>query len=336
MADIVLGIGTSHAPQLVTSIDEWRMRVPADQANPVHYFRGKKYTFDELVALRKPEDMDAQLTAAAQQAHADRNQTALDALAKQFKAAKIDVAVIVGNDQNECFSTENVSPFIVHRGESFESIPKTADQITKLPPGIAPTALGYCAPGGATFRGVPELGTHIINELMAHGFDPGQTTRLPVGGQGSNSIQHAFGFVFRRLMRDDVPPTVPIFVNTHYPPNRPDPTRCVQFGHALANAVTSWKSDARIALIASGGLTHYVIDETFDRSVLDAMQRGDLTALNAVDERLLEAGTAELQNWLPVVSAMTTLKKTMTLIDYVPCYRSQAGTGTAMAFVTWT
>jgi hypothetical protein len=170
---------------------------------------------------------------------------------------------------------------------------------------------------------------------MAQGFDPGQTTKLPVGPQGTNAIQHAFGFVFRRIMRDDVPPTVPVYVNTHYAPDRPSPQRCVQFGAALANAIASWKSDKRVALIASGGLTHYVIDETFDRGVLEAMKSADIAALEAIDERLLEAGTAELQNWLPVVSAMATLGKHMTLIDYVPCYRSQAGTGTAMAFVTW-
>jgi hypothetical protein len=132
-----------------------------------------------------------------------------------------------------------------------------------------------------------------------------------------------------------VVPNVPVFVNTHYPPNRPTPARCLAFGEALAHAITSWPDDARVALIASGGLTHYVIDETFDRGVLDAMQRGDTPALAAIKDSLLEAGTAELKNWLPVAGAMNAAGLKMNLLDYVPCYRSAAGTGTAMAFVSW-
>ena len=107
------------------------------------------------------------------------------------------------------------------------------------------------------------------------------------------------------------------------------------FGEALALAISSWDSPARVALIASGGLTHYVIDEQFDREVLAAIAREDPNALGAIDEARLQAGTAELKNWLLVVGAMIALGMPMTLVDYVPCYRSQAGTGTAMGFVSW-
>lgn len=335
MARIVLGIGTSHAPQLVTSVEEWVLRVPADRSNPAQYLRGAAHSFDQLLAVRGATTFVDQIQPEPQHAHHDRNDAALDRLAGRLAAAKVDCAVIVGNDQNECFSPENVAAFAVYRGETFQNIPKTPEQIAHLPAGIAPTALGYCPPEAAVYHGVPALATHIIESLMDSGFDVGQTTRLPSGPQGTNSIQHAFGFVYRRLMGDDVVPNVPVFVNTHYPPNSPKPARCVAFGAALARAVTSWPTDARIAMIASGGLSHYVIDEEFDRSVLDAMARNDLPALAAVDDDWLKAGTAELKNWLTLAGAMGTLGMTMELLDYVPCYRSEAGTGTAMAFATW-
>lgn len=335
MAEVVLGLGTSHGPQLSSTIAEWALRLPADQGQPVHHFRGGRYTFDELVTLRASEGVAQLADPAEQQAHADRNQRALDALAQTFAEARIDVAIVVGNDQNECFSTHNVAPFIIHRGETFASIPKSADEMAKLPPGIAPSVAGYTYPGGATYRNDPAFATHILRALMNDGFDTAQTVELPVGAQGSNSIQHAFGFVFRRIMRDAPPAVVPIFVNTHYPPNRPSPARCVAFGKALAAAIASWPADVRVAVIASGGLTHYVIDEVFDRRILAAMERGDMAELAAIDEALLQAGTAELQNWLPVASALNALGKRMTVVDYVPCYRSAAGTGTAMAFATW-
>lgn len=335
MAKIVLGIGTSHAPQLITTVEEWQLRVAADRQNP-HFFRCKPVSFDDLVALRKEEGLEAHLTPEVQGAKHARNQAALDELGAILAEAKIDVAVIVGNDQSECFSEENVAAFSVYRGESFENIPKTPEQIAKMPPGIAPTARGYCPPERQQYQGIPKLADHLIGSLMGSGFDVGQTSRLPVGPQGTNSIQHAFGFVYRRLMHDDVVANVPVFVNTHYPPNRPTAARCVAFGEALAQAIASWPEDVRVAVIASGGLTHYAIDEEFDRRVLDAMQKQDLGALAAIDEPwLLSGGTAELKNWLPMVAAMSKTGLSMNLIDYVPCYRSAAGTGTAMAFAAW-
>lgn len=65
------------------------------------------------------------------------------------------------------------------------------------------------------------------------------------------------------------------------------------------------------------------------------MNRGDMATLAAIDEGRLQAGTAEVKNWLPVAGAMNALGMTMTLVAYVPCYRSEAGTGTAMGFVFW-
>lgn len=335
MAEVVLGIGTSHAPQLVTTVEEWNLRVQADRENPRHYFRGQTYRFDELVALREGEGFGDRIARSAKERSHSLNDGALETLAQAFNAASADVAVIIGNDQNECFSAMNVAPFSIHRGDSFENIPKTSEQIARLPPGIAPTALGYCPPERTTYRGVPALADHLISSLLDAGFDVAQTTELPEGAQGSNSIQHAFGFVYRRIMGDAVIPNVPVFVNTHYPPNRPSPARCVAFGEALGAAIASWPSEQRVVLIASGGLTHYVIDESFDRMVLDAMKRNDRLALAGIDDRLLESGTAELKNWLPVAAAMGVLGRSMHLVDYVPCYRSEAGTGTAMAFALW-
>jgi OH-DDVA oxygenase len=48
-------------------------------------------------------------------------------------------------------------------------------------------------------------------------------------------------------------------------------------------------------------------------------------------------GTSELLNW---IAAAGCLFQVTDLdggpIDYVPCYRSEAGTGTAQGFITWT
>jgi seryl-tRNA synthetase len=65
------------------------------------------------------------------------------------------------------------------------------------------------------------------------------------------------------------------------------------------------------------------------------MKDGDEKALEEIPESLFKVGTAEIKNWYPVISAMNQAKLKYRLVDYVPCYRSEAGTGNAMAFVYW-
>jgi 3-O-methylgallate 3,4-dioxygenase len=83
-------------------------------------------------------------------------------------------------------------------------------------------------------------------------------------------------------------------------------------------------------------MTHYAVDETFDRMVLDAMAANDDAKLRKIDEAMFESGgTAEVKSWLSVFGGMSQIGAPMTVVDYVPCYRSEAGTGNAMGFVYW-
>jgi 3-O-methylgallate 3,4-dioxygenase len=101
----------------------------------------------------------------------------------------------------------------------------------------------------------------------------------------------------------------------------------------VRGAIEAWPSDARVAVIASGGLSHFVIDEELDHQVLKALQEKDAEALGALPRRRMNSGTSEIRNWIVAAGAVEHLP--MTLIDYVPCYRSPAGTGCAMGFAQW-
>jgi 3-O-methylgallate 3,4-dioxygenase len=50
---------------------------------------------------------------------------------------------------------------------------------------------------------------------------------------------------------------------------------------------------------------------------------------------MFRSGTSETKNWITTAGAVSNTKLKMNLVDYVPCYRSEAGTGNAMAFATW-
>ncbi|HVW68896.1 MAG TPA: hypothetical protein VHB68_07960, partial [Steroidobacteraceae bacterium] len=329
MAEIVLAIGSSHGPMLSTPPEGWDLRVPDDRRNR-HFFRGRTWTFDELVAARGAEHLDRQITPEMwRQRHATCRR-ALASLARVFEEARPDIAILFGDDQMECFRHGVVPSLGIFYGDRFINSEYAAERIATLPPGIPQSLPGHIPPGGATYPGSPQLALHLLTCAQADGFDLCAIKHLP-----DDETPHAFGFLCRQIMNDQVIPSIPIFINTFYPPNQPTAARCARLGSSLVRAIRSWKSDARVALLASGGLTHFVIDEEVDRQVLEAIRAGEVEPITRLPESVFQSGTSEIKNWIPVIAAMSELGVPAQVVDYVPCYRSLAGTGNAMGFVYW-
>lgn len=313
----------------------WKDRVAADRAEPRHPFRGGIYSFDELAALRKGENLTDQIRPEVLQERHARCQTAIATLADTYASVAPDIAVIVGNDQMEVFTRDTIPAFGVFWGPYVEGIPRSPEFLAKLNPAIARAELDRTPSVYTQYPCVPEAGRHIIQSLITSGFDITQMTKLQTGEIGSNAAPHAFGFIYRRIMRDQVTPHVPVFVNTFYPPNQPPAARCFEFGRALARAVASWPEDKTVAIFASGGMTHFVVEEDLDREIMAALGRGDVAALGKIPESVLQSGTSELKNWIAVAGAMAETGLKMNVVDYVPCYRSEAGTGSGLGFALW-
>ena len=91
----------------------------------------------------------------------------------------------------------------------------------------------------------------------------------------------------------------------------------------------------RVAVIASGGLSHFVVDEDLDQKFLAFLGKGDVKGMTTMPETFLQSGTSEFKNWIPVGAIAHDAGLAMDVVDYVPCYRSSAGTGNAMGFVRW-
>jgi len=335
MAQITFGLATSHGPMLSVPPEAWTERVPADRANPKHFYQGKTYTFDQMAELQTPRGLGALLTQDTFRERHARCQKAIRELGDIFEESKPDVAIIIGNDQMEIFNSDHVPALAVFWGDYIEGIPRSPEFLASLPPGVARAELDRTPSVYTQYPGFPALGRHLVEALVTDDFDVAQLTRLPTGAIGSNAAPHAYGFVYRRLMRDKVIPHVPVFVNTFYPPNQPPAARCYAFGQALARAVASWPEESKVAVIASGGLTHFVIDELFDRKVLEAMETGDIETLTSLPEAMFQSGTSEIKNWIVAAGMMAEAGLKMKLLDYVPCYRSEAGTGSAMGFAHW-
>jgi len=145
------------------------------------------------------------------------------------------------------------------------------------------------------------------------------------------ALDRASGFVVPRLLGDRGVPLVRLRFDT----SAVDAERGFAFGAALGRAVRGWGASARVAVIAAGGMSHPVIDEELDRRLLDGFAVGDLAHVIREPEAMFRAGAAEIKNWIVAAGVLDHAGLDMVLIDYVPCVRTEAGTGHAMAFAVW-
>jgi OH-DDVA oxygenase/3-O-methylgallate 3,4-dioxygenase len=333
MAKIVLAMATTHGPQLHTTVEQWLLRVKADKARK-HPFRNGEYSFDELVELRKSEGLDSKSTMEVMTGYRQRCHLAMEKLADKWEETKPDVAVILGNDQNEVYETDELNPpFMVFYGETIPNYPQTEEQKRKLPPGVAEAEHGHATETYTEYKGIPELGELIIRTLVAHDFDVSASKVWPKHAR--NGASHAFGHIYRQVMRDKVVPNVPIYQNTFFPPNQPSARRAYEFGRVVRKAIDSWQSDEKVAVFGSGGMSHFVIDEDFDRRFVAALKQKDKKYLTSIPLSELQSGTSELKSWISLAGVLEGMDAEMHELDYVPCYRSPAGTGTANGFYWW-
>ena len=86
-------------------------------------------------------------------------------------------------------------------------------------------------------------------------------------------------------------------------------------------------------MIASGGLSHFLCEEAFDRRVFEAVKRHDADVLTQIPQEALCSGTSETRNWIAMAGAIGHLR----CIDdeYIPVYRTAVGTGIGLGFAAW-
>jgi hypothetical protein len=330
MAELVLGVGTSHSPQLSMSWETWTMRGESDKRNPALVGAdGIVSGYDDLLARVDRHRLATEITEDKRRRRHEENQRCVARLGEVLSGADLDALVMVGDDQKEYLLDDNMPGVSIYWGD---------DVLVKAGPPPGPDSgnqplIGY----SRTDRVVPThsgLGKHVIEFLVESDFDIGCSRYLAAErGRAQGGIGHAFGFVYHRLMGDRVIPTVPIMVNTYYPPNQPTPKRCYDLGRTIRRAIEAWATNARVGILASGGLSHFVVDEELDTMALDAMKKKDVGRLTALPRARLNSGNSEIRNWIVATGATEHLA--MTWSAYVPCYRSPAGTGCAMGFATW-
>ncbi|HEY2401137.1 MAG TPA: hypothetical protein VGI23_12340 [Steroidobacteraceae bacterium] len=330
MARIVLGLGTSHSPLLPLTAQQWVERGEDDRRNShLNLSDGRFLTYAELEAQVSGR-YESQATLENFTNQWQRSQAALDRLAAELAAAKPDVVIVVGDDQEELFRRTNIPAMALYYGQDIIMRPMAS---MPIPPWLLATGVGagYSMDQARQHPGAPKLGLFLIEQLIEAGFDMGAVSALQNAAE--QGLGHAFGFIIHRLLAGRPIPLLPVLLNTYYRPNVPTPARCYQLGRALRCALEQYPDDVRVALVASGGLSHFVCDEALDQSVLNAIRTGDATTLCQIPRGALNSGSSEISNWITVAGAME--GRACTWSEYVPVRRTPAGTGIGLAFLTW-
>jgi 3-O-methylgallate 3,4-dioxygenase len=326
MARLVAAFGSSHSPALNSPAQDMPGHARRDEQYQHHLDRdGNRVSFEELLRNPPPGVDCSPKTMTKRIAACERH---IDRLARAISEARLDALLVVGDDQKEQYFEDNLPAFLIYCGKTIvngvQDLPAEAPEYWKR------ARSQYFEPHAPReYPAAADLGLHLVKNLIDLDFDVAYGQSLPrPRGEG-----HAFGFVHRRLLAGQVVPVVPVVVNTYYPPNQPRPARCYALGQALRSSVESFPGAERVGILASGGLSHFTVDEELDRRVLKACSDADRGALASLPVNKLNSGSSEIRNWIVVAGAAERLHTDWQ--EYEPLYRTPAGTGCGMAFAVW-
>ena len=321
MAEIVLGIGASHGPTIQSKPDDWLRLGQKDMEDP-------RYDFDAVLASASPQ-IERELAPDVLQERYDALQRGIESMTDVLREAAPDVIVCVSNPHGVTPQDRMEPVFGIYMSHEESRVERSGHQTSgrRRPSEAQPAFAGRQVEPYAT---CPELADRLMHCLITDGVDVASCFQSdPTAG-----IEGPFTFAYDMFLPDRSTPVVP-FLLSRYLPHQATSARCYVVGQSIRRAIESWDSDMRVAIMASGGLSHQIIDEELDRQVIAALQRKDVETLSYLPrERLNRApGTPEILNWVVLAGAVEPLE--MTLIDYVPCYRSLAGTGHGVTLAYW-
>jgi catalytic LigB subunit of aromatic ring-opening dioxygenase len=329
MARLAAAFASSHSVMLTCEREDWIARFrDRDDRLPFYDKLGRPLSYAQVLA-EAPANAAALVTPEAIGARFDETQRAMDRMGEELRGAKLDALIICGDDQYELFHDQNMPSIAIYYGDSLVNAARPKEPVADW---YLRAQLRRAEPGApVTYPCHGKLALHLIEELVGKGFDISAVKSIPPSeGEG-----HAYSFVHHRYLHGAPVPIIPVFLNTYNPPNQPVPARCVEFGRAIAAIVAAFPGDLRIGIMASGGMSHFRVEEDLDRSVFDAIKRKDIAFLGALKPYRLLAGSSEIRNWIVAAAAAATTDLAMTWSAYIPGYRTLALSGTGLGFARW-
>ena len=224
---------------------------------------------------------------------------------------KPDVVVIFYNDHGLNFFLDKMPAFAVGAAAQYNN----ADE-------------GWGIPTLPPFKGEVDLSWQIINTLVAKEFDIVTCQEM--------LVDHAFTLPLKLFWPGASCPvlTVPICINTVQFP-LPSASRCYRLGQAVGEAIRSWDSDLRVAVLGTGGLSHQLdgeragfINKKFDLEFMNSLQDNPAWATQfSIHELVEKTGTqgVELLMWLAMRGALGASVKEIHRNYHIPISNTATG-----------
>jgi aromatic ring-opening dioxygenase catalytic subunit (LigB family) len=234
-------------------------------------------------------------------------------LGRRLKAARPDVLVVVSPDHWSNFFLDNIPAVCIGVGEANEG-----------PPEAWMKAFPH-----RELAGHPAFALHLVAEAMRQGFEPSVSHRL--------KLDHGSCIPLWRMGLERLPCIVPMLLNSIEPP-MPSLARCLQWGLLLKNAIESYAGPLRVAILATGGLSHSIgektmgaIHEDFDKETIRLLGASGDELIRYLEKELPTRGNGseEVRNWLVAHGAAG--GRGFELVDYLPVPTVIVGCG----FASW-
>jgi protocatechuate 4,5-dioxygenase beta chain len=244
----------------------------------------------------------------------DRMWKAFDTCAQRLAELQPTSVVIVGADHYMLFGTQCLPSFLIGTGD----VDGPLDALPGLKRGVIPHSAS--------------LAQHIAVHGFENGFDWAVSRAL--------TVDHSVGVPNQLIVQPlrqagAYVGTIPVYLASGV-----DPyirlTRAVELGRQIGQAIETWPGDERVAIIGSGGISHWVgtadmgrVNEEFDRNILDYAVRCDIDGISRLtDDYILENGGnggMEVRNWACAMGALEGASGEV--IDYAPVPEWVTGLG---------
>jgi len=305
MGTIIAAMASSHAYTFLEP-KFWDKRREHTRAN-----------YKRRFGVEPPDEPQvAEETLEANEARYKNISAGLNFLRDRINALRPDILLLIGDDQNENFLENNLPQFSIYVGKRLVAADRHGN-------------------AGGTYRCDPGAAWTLLEQCVESGIDLAYSTEFP----NDHLISHAHREPLEYLQIDGDLSVVPIFINAIHVP-APTPARCYQFGATLQNVIGALPSEKRVAVYASGGLSHFSagypwdhykgpctlgsICQDFDRKIIDWMKnrRGhELAGLSNKD--LIQNGEIELRQWITLMGMIGDRKPD--LLTYEPFFRGLLG-----------
>lgn len=344
MAKVVLGLGASHAPQINIPPAMWTIHGEGDKTETTDMFLPdmRAVSYEEALAQANP-NLAKEINAETWQTRWDACQNGVDGVRQALIDANPDVLVMFAADLSALFLDDGMAAVSVYTDDTIVNVPRPMTPET--PPSNVAAAWANGWGEGAVdkpYAVASELAGHVLEQLTREHFDVIPSRYLP--DKSGMGVQMAFAC--NRIMGGKDIPVVPVFQSPFVSKGDAVPKPSYALGQAVRGAIESSASDARVAVLGIGGLSHFIVNEDLDRSIIQAMKAHDGDFLSSVtlpldqrakgstDRQRRPGMTSQTRNWFAAAGACGGLQ--MDLIDYIPCYRTPAGTGCGVCFAKWT